>query len=245
MTYNILSTVARSLGAPNLSLHLPRHFAFASVLVTVFALPLSAQAKQRLSSSPTVCPAPDTTAEWFRKQRAWSDESKHDWSDDSLRTALLRAAGIDAGHSISTLGGYEVVGSEKAAAGDSLVLARLRALARERGSKWPTRSVVGPAGVRAVWIIAKSDTALARTVLHRMMEAGPDESPPAAVATMEDRLRIMSGRKQLYGTQLVRGNGGALEPAPIEDPRHVDMRRDAAGLPPLAQALCAARIAKS
>ena len=37
--------------------------------------------------------------------------------------------------------------------------------------------------------------------LHRMMEAGPAESPAADVATFEDHLRLVWGRKQLYGTQ--------------------------------------------
>jgi hypothetical protein len=60
------------------------------------------------------------------------------------------------------------------------------------------------------------------------------------VAVLEDRLRIANGRKQLYATQLVGAGDGKLEPAPVEDPKHVDLRRDAAGLPPLAQAICAA-----
>jgi hypothetical protein len=63
----------------------------------------------------------------------------------------------------------------------------------------------------------------------------------ATVAILEDRLRTRAGRRQLYGTQLVRGEQSTLEPAPIEDPKHVDLRRDAAGLPPLAVSLCLAR----
>jgi hypothetical protein len=96
---------------------------------------------------------------------------------------------------------------------------------------------VGPAGFRAAWLIAQRDTALLRTALHRMMEAGPEESLPADVALLEDRIRLQSGRKQLYGTQL-RRVGASLVPAPMEDSAHVDMRRDAAGLPPLRIALC-------
>ncbi len=60
------------------------------------------------------------------------------------------------------------------------------------------------------------------------------------MAVLEDRLRLLSGRKQIYGTQLRRTASG-LTLAPIEDSAHVDLRRDAADLPPLAQALCAAR----
>ena len=60
------------------------------------------------------------------------------------------------------------------------------------------------------------------------------------MAILEDRLRIAAGRKQIYATQLVKSADGNLEPAPLEDPKHVDLGRDAAGLPPLAQAICAA-----
>jgi len=99
--------------------------------------------------------------------------------------------------------------------------------------------VVGASGVRAVWLIARGDSGLAPTVLHRMMEAGPDESLPADVAVLEDALRLRAGRKQLYGTQLMASTSGLIA-APIEDSAHVDLRRGAAWLPPLDQALCAA-----
>jgi hypothetical protein len=166
------------------------------------------------------------------------------WSNDSLRTALIHAAGLDADPNAGAgaLLGYEIVGTTTAAPqGDAAAaITTLRGLAQTRGSTWPTKSVVGAQGVRAVWMLASQDSVLARAALHRMMEAGPEESPPAAVAILEDRLRIAAGRKQLYATQLVRSADGKLEPAPVEDPKHVHLRRDAAGLPPLAQAICAA-----
>ena len=199
--------------------------------------------------APSVRCTVDTSAEWFRKQRAWSDESRHDWSNDGLRTALLGATGLGSAADAGALPGFEIVGESGANGGDAVAQARmldsLRTLAKNRQSPWPVRSVVGPAGVRAVWLLAAHDSILARTVLHLMMEAGPDESPPAAVATLEDRLRLQQGRKQIYGTQLVRTANGGLEPAPMEDPARVDLRRDAAGLPPIAQALCAARASSS
>ena len=190
------------------------------------------------------CAAFDTTAKWFVKQRQWSTETTKTWSNDSLRTALIRAAALDANPNAGAgaLLGYEIAGSAPNGppSSDTSALALLRRLSRERQSPWPVKSVVGAQGVRAVWLIAGQDSALSRVALHRMMEAGPDESPPAAVAMLEDRLRIAAGRKQLYGTQLVRSANGKLEPAPLEDPKHVDLRRDAAGLPPIAQSICAA-----
>jgi hypothetical protein len=190
------------------------------------------------------CTPMDTTAAWFVKQRAWADDSKHTWSNDSLRSALVHAAGLDANPTAGagTLLGYEITGAPNAAVAgdDAAALDLLRKLSQNRQATWPTKSVVGAQGVRAVWMLAARDSMIARVALHRMMEAGPEESPPAAVAMLEDRLRIAAGRKQLYATQLVRSASGTLEPAPLEDPKHVDLRRDAAGLPPLAQSLCAA-----
>lgn len=187
------------------------------------------------------CPAPDTTAEWFQKQRAWMDEREAKWSDPALRMSLLSVSG--AGTASGALLGYEFVGGVSATntPTDSALTANLLKLAAERGSTWPTRSVVGARGVLAVWTLAARDTALARAALKRMMEAGPDESPPAAVAILEDRQRLRMGRLQLYGTQLQRLPSGAVQPLPIEDPAHLALRRDGAGLPPLAQSLCAAR----
>jgi hypothetical protein len=221
--------------APNVFRFAPAGAAACALLVVA---PLPAQ------TTGSRCAPLDTGAAWFTKQRQWADDSRHAWSNDSLRTALVHAAGLDANPTAgaSALLGYEIVGASAATpnADAATAIAALRTLASTRGSAWPTKSVVGAQGVRAVWLLAAHDSVLARSALHRMMEAGPDESPPAAVAILEDRLRIAAGRKQLYATQLVRGASGQLEPAPLEDPKHVDLRRDAAGLPPLAQALCEA-----
>ena len=205
---------------------------------------LAASTAAAQSSRGSACAGFDTTAKWFVKQRQWSTETTKTWSNDSLRTALIHAAALDANPNAGAgaLLGYEIAGaaSNSAQTSDTSALALLRRLSRDRQSPWPVKSVVGAQGVRAVWLIAGQDSALSRVALHRMMEAGPDESPPAAVAMLEDRLRIAAGRKQLYGTQLVRAASGTLEPAPLEDPKHVDLRRDAAGLPPIAQSICAA-----
>ena len=204
-----------------------RHAAAASLALVLSSTSLAAQR----------CTPPDTTAGWFSRQRVWLSEAKHDWSDDAFRSALLAAAGIDASRPLAAQLGIQHDGDAPSVASDTVVLAKLRTLAATRGSTWPTRAVVGAAGVRSVWLIAQRDTALQRIVLHRMMESGPDEALAADVAVLEDRVRLQSGRKQLYGSQL-RAMGGKLVPAPIEDSAHVDMRRDAAGLPPLRSALC-------
>jgi hypothetical protein len=203
-------------------------------LVAAAALPAAAQRNDR-----GACRV-DSGAAWAVKQRAWLNEVGNAWSNDTLRTRLLAAAGlqpgalaIQAGHELETM-------PPGLAAGDGASIAELRTLASTRGSTWPTKSVVGAAGVRAVWLLAHRDTALARAALKRMMEAGPEESHAADVATLEDRVRLQSGRKQLYGTQFRTGPGGIML-APMEDSAHVDLRREDAGLPPFAVSACLVR----
>jgi hypothetical protein len=189
----------------------------------------------------------DSSVRWFVKQREWLDDSKATWSNDTMRTSLVRAAHIETAKPLSVQMGWEIEDGVMALpmAGESAAIAQLRALASTRGSTWPTKSVVGASGVRAVWLLAHLDTALTRSALKRMMEAGPEESNAADVATLEDRLRLQSGRKQIYGTQFVFGAGGKIALAPMEDSAHVDLRREDAGLPPFTTSACLAQKAAS
>jgi len=119
------------------------------------ATPLAAQ-----SAKASRCPAIDTTARWYVKQRAWADDSRHAWSNDSLRTVLVHAAALDA-HPDAGAGallGYEIVGAAPNAPSSDAApaIAMLRGLAQNRQATWPTKSVVGAAGVRAVWTLAKT-----------------------------------------------------------------------------------------
>ncbi len=177
---------------------------------------------------------------WVQRQAEFFDDSKHDWSDDTLRTALLEAAGLGSALAAPVQLGVQVEGREPPlGATAAQMTAQLKALAAQRSGKWPTRSVVGAAGVHAVYLLSQSDTGLARNVLHRMMEAGPSESPAADVATFEDHMRLVWGRKQIYGTQFQMENG-KVALSPMEDSAHADMRREDAGLPPFKVGICLA-----
>ena len=186
----------------------------------------------------------DSSARWYVKQREWLDDAHRTWSDDTLRRKLLRSVGLDAEHAaLAPQVGWSAMDAPRSE-GDSAMIAQLRATAGTRGSTWPTRTVVGAAGVRAVWMLSLRDSALARAALKRMMEAGPEESNAADVAMLEDRVRLSSSRKQIYGTQMRLDEKGTLVLAPMEDSAHVDLRREDAGLPPFKYSACVAGMVK-
>jgi hypothetical protein len=211
---------------------------YTTVVLLMVAATASPAAAQRPSTSR--CAGPDSTQQWFKDQRAWLDESKHDWSDDALRQQLLRAAGVDGTRPVALQLGWEAGGTQPPT--DSAAVALLKARGKDRTAQWPTRSVVGPAGVRAVWLLAKRDTSIAATTLKHMMEAGPAESFAADVSVMEDRMRVLAGRGQIYGSQFL---PASTVPAYLEDSSHVNLRRDGAMLPPFEQSACAARRSQS
>ena len=184
----------------------------------------------------------DTTAAWWQSQRAYSDDSKHDWTDDALRQRLLVAAGYDASTAFAAELGWRLANTQMESPVDSAVRAQLRAMAGKR--QWPTRTLVGVGGVHAAWLIAQRDSTLADFAMHRMMEAGPGESSSAELAVLQDAQRLRAGRGQLFGTQFTRDANGALRVERLEDSTHVDMRRDGAWLPPLALSRCLAERTK-
>ncbi|MEO7086550.1 MAG: DUF6624 domain-containing protein, partial [Gemmatimonadaceae bacterium] len=212
------------------------------------ALPsiVAAQSKKRAEQKTTRQVAQEcqitNNSPWVVKQTEWFGEPGHPWTNDTLRTQLLAAAGLSGPLLAPVQLGFEFDRQNFAdtpTAPD--MIKRLIALGAVRGAEWPTKSVVGAAGVHAVFLLAHRDSALGRTVLHHMMEAGPTESNAADVATLEDRLRLVWGRKQIYGTQFLHGADGRVILLPMEDSSHADLRREDAALPPLKTGICLAR----
>src|SRR5438270_6143057 len=124
---------------------------------------------------------------------------------------------------------------------DAKHVKRLRQIVKRYG--WPGKSLVGPKASSAAWTLAQHG---GTKFLHEMLPVMEDaakkgELSYALVATSIDRVRIADGKKQLYGTQFDT-NGSKCEPLPIEDPAHLDERRETAGLGSLAtytEQLCA------
>jgi hypothetical protein len=103
-------------------------------------------------------------------------------------------------------------------------------------SGWPGRTQVGMDGANAAWLLvqhADADRAFQKHCLELMQQLPADEISQTDLAYLVDRVRVGEGQPQVYGTQL----DDDLQPAPIEDAEHVDERRAAIGLPPLAEYL--------
>tara|TARA_R110002073_G_scaffold118918_2_gene258893 strand:+ start:28965 stop:29648 length:684 start_codon:yes stop_codon:yes gene_type:complete len=103
---------------------------------------------------------------------------------------------------------------------------------------YPTHSLVGQKASDAFWLLiqhADDDPALQERVAIAMKAAVLDDDAPAdKFAMLTDRVRINTGRNQLFGSQVQFDlKTCRAMPKPIEDPEHVDKRRAEVGLEPL------------
>lgn len=112
---------------------------------------------------------------------------------------------------------------------DAKHVKRMRQIVKRYG--WPGKSLVGEKVSGSAWTLVQHGGI---AFLHEMLPVMEDaakkgELSYGLVATSIDRTRIADGKKQLYGTQFDTSDG-KCEPLPVEDPEHLDQRRDAAGL---------------
>lgn len=113
--------------------------------------------------------------------------------------------------------------------------ARLQEIVKTKG--WPTAPLVGPKGVEAAWLMVQHASApfLKRCLPDMKAAAVRGELDGGVVALSIDRDLMRDGKKQLYGSQFDKNSKGEWVPYPIEDEAHVDERRAALGMEPLAQ----------
>lgn len=115
--------------------------------------------------------------------------------------------------------------------------ARLRELVAVHG--WPGRALVGAAAASAAWRIVQhaiGEPELMRAMLPVLEAAAvAGDVASAEVAMLDDRIRVLEGRPQRYGTQYDWNDAfDAMVPSgEVEDPEAVDVRRAAVGLPPI------------
>ena len=117
---------------------------------------------------------------------------------------------------------------------DKKNLARMKEVVQEHG--WPGKSLIGEQGAHNAWLLvqhADTDRDFQELCLEKMNALPHGEVAAVDVAYLTDRVLVGRGKPQKYGTQTKVENGKAT-PLPIDDEAHVDQRRKALGLEPLA-----------
>ena len=114
--------------------------------------------------------------------------------------------------------------------------ARLRELIAEYG--WPAEDIAGEDGAKAAWFItqhAVGEPEFQKHVLSLLRENTAAGRVPAwQAAYLEDRVALLEGRPQRFGTQWVDSPGdGRIRPWKLADPEHVNELRASVGLGPL------------
>jgi hypothetical protein len=118
---------------------------------------------------------------------------------------------------------------------DAANLKRLKAIFAANG--FPDHTMVGRSGVQSAWLLVQhaiSDKAFMAKALNQakpLMLKG--DLPRSDYALLTDRVRLMEGKPQVYGSQLA-GKPGHYHPDNLEDPSHVDQRRARMGMQSLA-----------
>src|SRR5512141_1820261 len=103
---------------------------------------------------------------------------------------------------------------------------------------WLTYSLVGEEGAQAAFLIIQHSPSLQfqKKCLQLLEQAvSQNEADKISLAYLTDRIRTSDGKPQIYGTQGQTNPDGSIVPFPIEDEEHVDERRKAIGLEPVAE----------
>jgi len=109
---------------------------------------------------------------------------------------------------------------------------RLKEIINQQG--WPSITLVGKKAASAAWLLAQhadKDPDFQKKCLELMKQLPRDEVVLWNIALFEDRVRMNTGRPQLYGSQFSMSEG-KFGPLPIEDEAHLEERRAAVGLEP-------------
>lgn len=175
-----------------------------------------------------------------------SSETRRQVEAPKLRDELARRAASDQSARnawIAASTEHKLATGKLAAAVDSDNLSWLKAVVKRQG--FPTAEQVGGSGVDDAWMLvqhADSDPIFQAQVLDmlkpRLASGGVRKKD---FALLVDRVRRAQGKPQIYGSQFTPDKLGRLMPEPIEDMPHVDQRRAAMNLMPLAAYGCMLR----
>ena len=102
----------------------------------------------------------------------------------------------------------------------------------------PGTSIVGDDGTQALFLLIQHSPSLEfQKKCLSLMQAAAEQGEIASIhsAYLTDRVRMLENQPQFYGTQGQTAVDGTIVPYPIEAEEHVDERRQALGLEPIAK----------
>lgn len=121
---------------------------------------------------------------------------------------------------------------KKQDAADQVNLAKVEKIIAAYG--YPGKSVVGAQSKVVFMVVQHNDLPAQEKYLPLFITAAEKgELDRTLLPLMIDRVRTAKGQPQVYGTQLHETKDGRVQIKPIEDEVNVNVRRKAAGLPPL------------
>ncbi len=101
---------------------------------------------------------------------------------------------------------------------------------------WPKYSKVGKLAADAPLLVINHhpDDSVRKKYIEQIKQTCLEgEGSCIEYAKIQDRILVNDGKPQIYGMQFKYGKDNNLEPFPIVDPEHVDLRRKKIGLGPL------------
>lgn len=214
------------------------------LLLMTVALPTTVAADEGDAALMKACPGLAIWAAAHPRSSAKPDRGDLDGrvTEPSLRTELARRSADDQrvrNALIAAHGGDSALGKE-AVDVDGDNLRWLKAVVGKQG--FPTADQVGKSGVHDAWLLvqhADSDPGFQTVVLERLkpLVVGGDVSGQE-FAMLTDRVLRHQGKPQRYGSQFAKAKDGRFVQDPTEDVAHVEQRRAAVGLMPLAAYRC-------
>ncbi len=166
-----------------------------------------------------------------RECQANRDEFRKSMSHADLHDELLKRMRADQDVRMA-----EKVDVSKMMAIDADNTAWMKQVVEKHG--WPGRSMVGPDGAQAAWLLvqhADDAAAFQRRCLDLLAAAQEKgEATAVQVAYLTDRVLMHERRPQIYGTQFHTVDD-KLQPFPIANEGEVDARRAAIGLEPISE----------
>lgn len=153
--------------------------------------------------------------------------------DDQLGRTQIEAVAKAHGHNSPEVQALWKSINEK----DASNLTKIKLILDTRG--WVGPDVVGSAANSALFLVIQhADIATQQKYLPLMRAAVREKKAfPRQLALLEDRVALAEGRRQTFGSQLMSDKDGRYYVRPLEDPDHVDERRKAMGLGPMAEYL--------